>query len=170
MIKGVWIILIILGVVIALLLALFFIRLFSERQIDDVSPGISCENSLLEKSDAYYVIPKFENKSILENKAWIEKIVGMKKDLRLHGVYHTFNEFGTNRDVAYLEEGINIFEQAFNSTPTRFKAPQLELSKENKMMIEERGLEVDGFWNQLFHKVYHCSDTGRFSNRFIDWF
>jgi len=25
-------------------------------------------------------------------------------------------------------------------------------------------------FNQLIHKVYHCDNTGRFSNEFIDFF
>lgn len=164
------VLLIILSIAIALLLILFFVRLFSERQIDDISPGIPCSQDLLEKADAYYVIPKFDNISILEDKAWIEKIKSMNKDLRLHGVRHTYNEFGEDRDSAYLQEGVMIFEGAFGKKPERFKAPQLNITEDNKKLVWDSGMKVDEFWNQLLHKVYHCNDTGMFSNRFLDWF
>ena len=158
------------GVVLVLVLILFIIRRVSHTEIDDVSPGIPCSDELLAKSDILWVIPDFENKSITEDKEWCDKIKSMNKKLGLHGIYHTYNEFGQDRDKEYLQKGIDDFEECFGEKPEMFKAPQLALNGENKKMIEENGLKVVGKINQLFHKVYHCNDTGRFSNRFIDWF
>lgn len=155
--------------VIAILAIVFLIRLFSARQLDDVSPGIPCDSSLLKKSNVLYVIPKFDNISILENKTWCEYILGLNKTLELHGVYHTYQEFNMNRDENYLNEGIKIFESCFNKTPDRFKPPHLAISKENKKMISKR-MKLDLYFNQILHKVYHCNDSGRFKNKVIDWF
>ena len=46
-----------------LILFLFFIRLFSEKHLDDVNPLISCDENLLEKSDVFAVIPKCQGPS-----------------------------------------------------------------------------------------------------------
>jgi len=159
-----------LGVVIFLILALFLIRLFSERQVDDVSPNMNCDDSILRRVDVFYVVPDFENQSIAENKEWCEKILSMNKTLALHGVYHEYLEFGQDRDMEYLEKGISDFKLCFNQTPVRFKPPQLAISNKNKELIRKAGFNLDLDLNQLFHKVYHCNDSGRLSNRFIDWF
>ena len=45
-----------------------------------------------------------------------------------------------------------------------------EISEENKKLISENNIELKGRLNQFFHKVYHCNDTGEFSNKFIDLF
>jgi hypothetical protein len=156
---------------IILLILFYLVRFFSERQIDDVSPEISCNKELLEKADVLYIIPKFNNKSILNNKGWCEWILGLNKKLSLHGVYHTYNEFDVNRNEKYFQDGLDIFRECFKKNPVDFKPPQLEISDWNKKMIKEKfGLESKELFNQLFHKVYHCDDTGIFSNRFIDWF
>lgn len=161
---------IVIVVLICLLLILFFVRAISSREIDDVSPGIECSDELLQRSDVLWVIPDFKNKSISEDKEWCDKIKSSGKTIGLHGVYHTYNEFANDRDKEYLQKGIDDFEQCFGYKPEIFKAPQLELSKENKKMVEENGLKVKGRINQFFHKVYHCSDKGKFSNKFVDWF
>lgn len=165
-----YVLLLVIGIVLVLVVILFIIRRVSHTEIDDVSPGITCSDELLQKSDVLWVIPDFENKSISEDKEWCGKIKSLNKQIGLHGVYHTYNEFANDRDKEYLQKGIDDFTECFGKKPEIFKAPQLELSKKNKKMIEENGLNVRGKINQLFHKVYHCNDTGRFSNRFIDWF
>ena len=147
----------------------FFIRFFSPKQLDDVSPEIPCDKELLDKADILYVIPKFNNKSISENKSWCKEIYSLNKTLALHGVYHTYKEFLRDRDEEYLQEGIDIFKECFNFTPRRFKPPQLEISKKNKRLVK-RKMKLDLFFNQIFHKVYHCNDSGRFPNWFIDLF
>ena len=123
--------------ILLVLLSFFLIRAFSERQIDDVTPGIQCEPKLLEKSDVLYIIPKFNNILINENKGWCNYISSLNKTLALHGVYHTFNEFDEKRNDEYLKEGINIFEDCFGFKPDRFKPPQLAISKENSKLIKK---------------------------------
>lgn len=147
-------------VFIGLVFGLFFVRLVLPSQIDDISPEIFCEERLLDWADVYYVIPKFENNSI--NKKWCSEISKREKELAMHGVYHSFEEFKVARDLKYLNEGIEIFESCFGFTPERFKPPQLAWTKENDWMKDE--MKIDLIWNQVFHKVYHCGDTGFFPN------
>ncbi len=155
------------------IICLFFVRLVLPSHLDDVSPEIFCEEKLLDWADVYYVIPKFENVSI--DREWCEEIkrraslsgselgVGSwDKKLAMHGVYHSFEEFGIVRDFEYLDEGVEIFEECFGVKPTRFKPPQLAWTNENNW-IKDR-MKVDLIWNQIFHKVYHCGDTGIFPN------
>ncbi len=152
-----------------LILILGIIRKVLQKQLDDVSPKIPCEQELLEKADVFYVIPKFDNKNISENQEWCENILSLNKSLALHGVYHTYNEFSEDRDIFYLQEGIQEFEDCFNKSPKSFKPPQIKLSKNNKKLIKQE-MELDYYFNQIFHKVYHCNDSGKFSNKFIDIF
>lgn len=157
-------------IIASLIFALFLIRLISPREIDDVSPEIPCEEYLLQKSDILWVIPNFNNTPISENRVWLQKILALNKTLGLHGVYHTYKEFNTNRNQGYLQEGISEFEKSFNQTPTMFKPPQLKINKENKILLKNNNLELKDYSNQIFHKVYHCNNTGRFPNWFIDLF
>ena len=159
-------ILIFLLTIILLIFVLFLIRLTSPKEIDDVSPGISCDQNYLEKSTILWVIPKFNNKPISENQTWCQEILSLNKTLGLHGITHEFREFNTDRNQEYLEEGIKIFEDCFGFKPDMFKPPQLKISKENKKLIEENNLKLN--FNQIFHKVYHCENTGTFSNRVVD--
>ena len=145
-------------------------RALSERHIDDVSPGIECELSLLEKSEVLYVIPKFENRSISENLSWCKEILGLNKTLGMHGVYHTYYEFAEERNESYLNEGMKIFEQCFGFKPEYFRPPQLKISKENKRLVKSLGMNFEGYGSTIFHKGYHCNDSGRLSNKFMDFF
>jgi len=150
---------------------MYFVRAFSERQIDDVSPGIDCDPLLLEKSDVLYVIPDFEGKDIAEDSMWCSEILDLDKELSLHGVFHNYKEFNEEYNNEEFKEGLNSFKDCFGKYPVDFKPPQLAISLENKEMIErDFDLKVRARFNQLFHKVYHCEDTGVFSNEFIDWF
>ena len=153
-----------------LILALFLIRLTSPQEIDDISPEIPCLQNYVEKSDILWVIPKFNNKSISENKQWCNYILSLNKTLGLHGVTHEFEEFNADRSQEYLQEGINIFEQCFGFKPEIFKPPQLKISVENKKLIKENNMELKSKLNQLTHKVYHCNDDGRFKNWIVDLF
>lgn len=161
--------LIIISIIPALAISLFLIRAFSSKQLDDVSPEIQCNGRLLEKSDILYIIPKYNNKSISENIQWCNQISSLNKTLALHGIYHTYNEFGVDRNKGYLEEGIIEFKNCFNEKPERFKPPQLSITKNNKILIENE-MKLDRILNEILHKSYHCNDTGRFSNWFIDLF
>jgi predicted deacetylase len=156
-----------LTLIILLAVIILLVRANSGIGLDDVSPGIQCDKGLLEKSDVFYVIPKFENASIAENKEWCEKIKSMNKTLALHGVYHTYKEFNTSRDEKYLQEGIDIFKECFGFEPESFKPPQMLISSGNKNLIKSK-MRLDYHLNSILHKAYHCNDTGAFSNRFMD--
>ena len=170
-------------VFIGLVIGLFLTRLILPSQLDDVSPKIPCEENLMEWADVYYVIPKFENVSISENREWCGEILerkmatrGIPSELRtsnevlslsgklaMHGIYHEYEEFRGKISLENLEEGMGIFKECFGFEPERFKPPQISISSRNKKLVRER-MELDLFWNQLFHKVYHCGDTGIFPN------
>jgi len=149
---------------------LFFFRLFSHREIDDVHPDIACGQEWIDKSDILWVIPLYNNHSIADNPAWCSSILDTGKEIGMHGVYHSDNEFNNTIDSEYLQQGIIVFEKCFGRKPDMFKAPQLDLSAENKNLVEENGMKVYGQANQLFHKVYHCSDRGMFPNWMIRLF
>jgi predicted deacetylase len=157
-------------IITTLIFSLILTRALSPRQIDDVSPSISCEQEYLEKSEILWVIPLKNNFSISENKTWCEEILSLNKTLGMHGIYHTYHEFDYFVNESELVEAKKIFENCFGYEPTLFKPPYLRLSKENKILLEKNNLTVKRFWNQNTHKVYHCENTGRFSNSFHDFF
>ena len=168
--RGRRILIIVLIIFLWLILTLFLVRAFSERELDDVSPGITCDKQLLEKSSTLWVIPKFDNKPISENKEWCKEILDLNKTIGMHGVFHEFREFGTKRNQEYLEKGMKIFEECFGYKPTMFKPPQLKITKENKELIKENNLSLNLEVNQWLHKVYHCGEYGEKRNWIIDWF
>ena len=149
-----------------LLIILFIIRLVSPSQIDDVSSEIPCEQELLELTDVYYVIPRFNNTT--NDKEWCEEILLMGKELAMHGVTHEYKEFKTLRDEEYVQLGINDFEECFGFTPEKFKAPNLRWTSKNNWMKDRLKIQVK--WNQLTHKVYHCNNTGSLPNWLIKIF
>lgn len=158
-------------IVIAILVfSLFVIRVLNLAELDDVHPLISCEEWIAQESDVLWVIPLYQNVSIAKNMTWCEEIRALNKTLGMHGVYHAYREFDELRSVAYLEQGMQVFEQCFGFTPKKFKAPQLALSRENAALLRELGLEIHGKWEQVTHKVYHCEDTGRVKNWVIRLF
>ena len=150
-------------ILLSLIFLLLLIRYFSPKQLDDVSPYISCDKELMEKSDVLFVIPKFENKTI--DKEWCKEILALNKTLGLHGVTHSYHELGIDGDEKYLQEGIDIFTECFGYAPKIFRAPHLALSKNNYKMISKK-MEVDGLYSYIFHKVYHCNDSGIPNNLF----
>ncbi len=162
-----WVVFII--ILLVLMVIVFLIRLLSEKQLDDVSPEIQCNENLMKKADIYYIIPKLNNKSIAENKEWCEQILNYDKKLAMHGIYHTYQEFLENRDEEYLQQGIDIFKQCFGFYPKEFKPPQMKISKDNKRLIKSK-MKLISYFNQILHKIYHCNDTGKFSNKFNDLF
>lgn len=160
---------ILLGILIfllGLLIILFFIRLLSSRQLDDVSPAIPCEKELLDKSDILLIIPRYNNVSIAENQSWCNYILSLNKTLALHGVYHTYQEFLEPRDEDYIRFGMKEFKECFGFYPNIFEAPQVALSKENKALLKKMGFEIKGWFNMATHKVYHTQETGEFAIRF----
>ena len=150
-------------IVTVLVVGLFLIRLVLPSQVDDVNPLMGCSDAILDSADVYFVVPKFEGVEI--SGEWCDYILGKNKSLALHGVYHSYKEFGVYRDEVYFGEGVEIFEKCFGLRPERFKPGQLEWASENDWIREE--MEIDLFWNQVFHKVYHCGDSGVFPNWLI---
>jgi len=161
----------ILIILLIILVALFLIRLINPTQIDDVSPEIPCPELQIYNPDILYIIPNFNNKPISENQEWCEYILSLNKTLELHGIYHTYEEF-LNQNVSQkeLDLAIEEFEKCFNQTPEMFKPPQLKTNKENKKLISENNLSIKLFSNSLFHKVYHCEDTGKIKNKWVKLF
>jgi len=147
-----------LAIPIILVLSLFLIRLFSETQIDDVSPGIPCSMDLLAKSDNLMIIPKFHGESITKNKTWCNYILSLNKTLSLHGLTHEYQEFKIDRNESYLQEAREIFYECFGFYPQEFKPPQLEISNNNNNLIKSK-MKLLGEFNQITHKVYHCNDS-----------
>ena len=166
--KGKKIVKYVLIAILILFFAMIIYRNVSAIQLDDVSPQISCDKKLLETTDVLFVIPEFNNTSIAENKTWCKYILSLNKTLAMHGVYHTYNEFYTNRNESYINQGKEEFFKCFGFYPQEFKAPQLVISKDNVNLIKST-MKFDGYLNQLLHKAYHCNDSGRLSNRFISW-
>lgn len=153
-----------------LIINLFFIRLVSPKEIDDISPEISCEENYIQKSEILWIIPFYNNKSISEDKKWCESILSLNKTLGLHGVYHTYEEFEIDRNSEYLQKGINSFENCFGFRPKLFKPPQLKISNNNKQLIQNNNMTLKAKFNQIISKVYHCNNTGLLSNGFVDLF
>ena len=167
--KKKWLIKVSLAILILFFL-IFIIRLVSPVEIDDVTPGIPCEQKYLEKSDVLWIIPNFQDSPIVENQTWCNEILKLNKTLGLHGYKHTYQEFG-NETISQedLKKAIFLFEICFEQTPTMFKPPQLEMREQNKKMIKDSGLKIKTRFNQVIHKVYHCNDTSEFlKNSFID--
>ena len=91
--RGIYIFVCVLAIIVGLFFILYLVRVFSVKEVDDVSPSISCSDYILMKSQILWVIPNFNNKSIAEDIEWCNYILSLNKTLGLHGVYHSFNEF-----------------------------------------------------------------------------
>lgn len=166
-------ILIILGVILFLVIiesSVLLIRATSPIEIDDVSPGIYCNEGRMKEADIYWVIPKFNGTSITKNKTWCEELILTGKEIGLHGFEHTYREFGNESKIEELQEAIDIFEECFGYKPRMFKPPQHKISTPNRRFLEDRDIKIIGSSNSLFHKVYHCGNSGFFSNDFIEAF
>jgi predicted deacetylase len=162
---------IILLILLILILILFWVRLVSPTEIDDVTPGIPCPELQIYNPDILYVIPNFENNPISENKEWCDYILSLNKELRMHGITHTYREFLYNEiSQEELNYGISEFEKCFGFAPNSFKSPQLETSYKNKQLIKENNLKFMTTLNQITHKVYHCNDSTFPYNKAINLF
>ena len=146
------------------------IRANSSTEIDDVASQIDCDEKYLEKVDVLWVIPKFQNTPISEDTALCEYLLDLNKTLGMHGIYHSHKEFNNYVNETELQEAKQIFKECFGFEPELFKPPQLEISRENKKILKKNNLKTKGRFNQLIHKVYHCDNTGTFSNGFHDIF
>ncbi|HKL23511.1 MAG TPA: polysaccharide deacetylase family protein [Candidatus Nanoarchaeia archaeon] len=152
------------------LILLFLIRLSTPREIDDINPQIPCEKKYIEKSDIIWVVPLLNGIPISENKTWCQEILALNKTIGLHGIYHTHHEFKYPVTEKNLNHAKKVFQECFGYQPEIFKPPYLKLSKQNKELLEKHNLEIKWIWNQNFHKVYHCQDSGIFPNKFHDIF
>lgn len=146
------------------------LRAAGTRQIDDVHPDAGCTMKYLEKSDILWVIPKFNNIPITKNKTWCKQVAALNKTIGMHGITHSWKEFGkqniTKKD---MDDSIRLIEECFNQTPTMFKPPHLTMSEKNKELLEnEFNMTIKKRFNQITHKIYHCNNTGLFTNEFID--
>jgi predicted deacetylase len=155
-------------VIIALLIILFIIRLISPKEIDDISPEIPCSELDTYSSEILYVIPYYNEKPISENKPWCDYILSLNKTLAMHGIYHTYDEFKTTKSQEELNKGIEEFEKCFGYKPKIFKAPQLKINKQNRLLIKNNNLILKNQFSQATHKVYHCNNTGILDNRVIN--
>lgn len=150
---------------------LFLIRLVTPTEIDDITPGIPCPEIGIYKPDVLYVIPNFENNPISENPEWCKYILSLGKELEMHGVTHTYKEFLYSPiSQEKLDSGISEFERCFGFSPESFKSPQLATSTKNKQLIKQNNLEFKTVFNQITHKVYHCSDSTFPYNKLINIF
>lgn len=152
-----------------ILAILFIIRAFSARYLDDLHPDIQCDETLIQKSGALAVIPRYNNISISDAPEWCNYIQAFNKTPMLHGYYHTYREFSTNRDELYIKDAISEFKDCFGYEPTEFKPPQLAISKENRRLLEDKfNFTIRAKISQIIHKTYHCQDTGIFPNWLMD--
>ena len=160
------------------LLALLFLMLFlyiyranAHTEMDDLVPeDIPCDYELLKTVDVLYVIPLFDNKSIANESEWCKSILALNKTIGIHGVRHTKNEFAYERSEEYMSEGIDSFEKCFGYKPLFFKAPNLALDIDNRNFLKKEGFNIQGYPNQILHKVYHCGASGLLSQKFQKWF
>ncbi len=157
-------------IIILLLLILFIIRLISPKEMDDLHPNIECPEIDKYNANIIWVIPLYQGEPISNNSKWCESISLLNKSIGMHGVYHSYKEFGETKNSEYLEKGINEFEMCFNSYPEMFKPPQLEVNFENKELLKKNNLRLKNKFNQVIHKVYHCNDSGKIPNKIIKIF
>ncbi len=164
--KWYWVILCVIGFV---FVCLFFVRLVGSRYIDDVNPLMNCSVKYLEKSDVFYVVPYFDGFMINESRNWCDFILSLDKEIGMHGVRHSYKEFGSDVSARDIELGMDIFESCFGFRPERFKAPQLKLSSRNREILKYYGFSIDGKKLYFFHKIYHCNNGGILPNIFYDF-
>lgn len=158
--------------ILSIIILLFLIRLITLTQIDDISPEIPCPELEIYNPDILYIIPNFNNNPISENQTFCKGILELNKTLELHGINHQpYAEFLIqNISQENLNFAISEFQKCFNSTLQTFKPPQLKISDDNKKLISENNLTLKLYSNELFHKVYHCNDTGRIKNKWVKLF
>lgn len=157
-------------IILTIILILFIIRLISPTEIDDVSPNISCPEIKNYNPDVLYIIPNFNNNQISENKTWCNEILKLNKKIEMHGINHEpYREFlYENITEEQMNFSLNEFQNCFNTTPEKFKPPQLKINPENKKLVKENNLKLQTWFNQLTKKVYHCNNGGRLPNWLIE--
>ncbi len=155
-------------IVLTVLISLFLIRAVNPSEIDDITPGIPCPELEKYNPDVLYVIPNYQEHPLSFYPEWCDYILSLNKTLALHGLNHTYREF-LYQEITQenLQSGIYEFETCFGYSPEIFKPPQLKINKENKDLIEKNNLKLQGIFNQITHKVYHCEDSDNIPNKII---
>lgn len=157
-------------ILIFILLTIFTLRITNPKEIDDIHPLNPCEQEYIEKSDVLWIIPRYLNTPISENKTWCNEILKLNKTLGMHGIYHSYHEFKYTVNETELKQAKQTFKECFGHEPTLFKPPYLKLSKQNKKLIKKYNMTPRTTYHQTIHKVYHCQNTGVFPNWFHDIF
>jgi len=143
---------------------LFFIlisRTVGHREVDDIHPLIPCNEDYINNSKWLYVIPLYMGDPITNYPSWCKRMRESGKKLGMHGIMHTYNEFAEDVEDGYIQAGMNVFKEAFGYYPTHFKAPKTAMTKNNRKIIERKGMKIMGKINQILHHVYHSEDLGR---------
>ena len=156
-----------LATIILIIIIILGIRNVNPREIDDLSPGIYCDQTYLEKSDIVWVIPMYNN--IPLNESWCKEIRKMNKTFGLHGIRHSYNEFGSPITQEDLNKGIEIFTKCIGYKPKLFKPPQLNITDDNIKLIEKNDMLVRQELNAITHKIYHCDEHRNPPNRLVDF-
>lgn len=138
------------------LLIFLLIRNLSHEELDDVHPRVqSVDDPLVKRSKWLWVMPLYMDDPISNHPEWIAKIKATGKMIGLHGVKHTYNEFGRDLSESYIKSGIDEFTKAFGYKPRFFKAPKLSITSKNAVIINKHGMKIKGVLNQLIHRVFH---------------
>lgn len=153
-------------VLVGIIVLLGITRSLTYKQIDDVHPSINCSEKYIKESDVLMIIPLFNNDSIANHPEWCKKILEYNKTLGLHGVRHTYNEFLSNISKEDMDLAIGEFKKCFEKYPELFEPPQWEISSENRKLVETY-IPVTNQLRGMFHKIYHCEESGNFGYRFL---
>lgn len=135
-------------------------------QLDDLHPLINCEEKYIEKSDVLMIIPLWKNDSIVNYPEWCKKISESNKTLGMHGIYHTYDEFLGNISEEKFVFALGEFKKCFGKSPELFEPPQWDISSINRKMVEKY-VPVTNNFQGIFHKVYHCEESGNFGYNFL---
>ncbi len=150
-----------------ILFSWWIIRAVNEIGLDDVHPNIPCSENLFLESDSLWIIPVYKNDSIANYPVWCQYIKSFNKTLGMHGVYHTYREFGEIRNSSYLDVGVNAFQECFGYKLAIFEAPQIYFNKGNEVLLQKNNLNYYGFYYHLMTKIFHCNDQGTKPNWWI---
>jgi len=157
-------------IVLSVFLALFLIRIRNPIHYDDVffsKEPINYNKYYFKNSDIYFIIPKYNNDSILnypeECKRLKEYAQKNNKTLALHGLTHLRDdeedmlqcEFLADKTDEEIKKGVNIFIKAFGFKPKYFKAPCYKINSNNTEKLNKMGIEVVTAHTLLFNKLYH---------------
>ena len=149
----------ILSLILVVIIFIFYKTFIAKIELDDVHPLIYTDKDMFNKAEWLWVIPLYNNDPISNHPEWTKMVKQSGKKIGLHGVKHRLSEFKNDLNHSYIDQGINEFRKAFGFYPTHFKAPRLELSKNNRNYILSKGIKCQGFINQyILSNVLHSED------------